>query len=444
MPKTSGKIQEKSTQKEKNKLTPQKKNSSKNKLMTIKEEVSSHKEQTTENLESHGQTYENQNMSRPHDLQENNISDLEKNYIKNENIKESPLLEASKKKSLNLYKNGRPPQKTDEDFQNKLSERGGREQRRYSAEQPILNEPEKVSAQLGEPDLQIQISDDTLIHFESELKKYKPGLSKQYILRWCQATPSHLNYYKSHWSANCWLAKPLMSIPYNAIQSIRRVEVKFPIKKKPTGKKQPEIYQFEIFLKKDVDVSLLSKSIDYSAYETRYMQLIKQRPNSRGASYSVMMPRSVYGSVANIRDPLSSEQNLKGRPPAYSFLEPTSSAQRPMSINASTSHLSPEKSGVVSGHLMKTPSTLYKTKEYSQEKFMMSNELSTSGEKRVEFIEHDNLMFVNKKQIERYEAFKQKYGKELQNVVMSEEVNIKNPSAWIPTLASIFFRSETI
>ncbi len=308
--------------------------------------------------------------------------------------------------------------------------------RKYSSMQPETEE--KPAPIFAEPDLQIHVGDEELIHFEGELKKYKPGLSKQYILRWCQATPTHLNYYKSHWSANCWLSKPLMSVPFGCIQSIRRVEVKFPIKRRSYARKQPEIYQFEVFLKKDVDVSLLSKSIDYSAYETR-AAFNKKRPTGRNTEAgSISFPRTKQGSIAGL------ESKQRGRVHGLSMAE--SSTRVPgaaegrgyRSNRESVSRMTPEK-GVREGHLMRTPSTYCKSHELSPNRFRGSMEISTSVEKKADYVEYEGMMFASHKQKQRFELFRKKYEKELQAVVLSEEIGVKNPSSWIPTLSSTFF-----
>ena len=99
-----------------------------------------------------------------------------------------------------------------------------------------------------------------LVYYEGYLEKYRPGISLIYINRWCQITNTHFSYYKSNWDANCWISKPLMSIPLQYIESVKRVNVEIPINKK-LEKKEKELYQFEIYLKKGINAKLIVKNL---------------------------------------------------------------------------------------------------------------------------------------------------------------------------------------
>lgn len=53
------------------------------------------------------------------------------------------------------------------------------------------------------------------------LMKYHPGISAQFVLRWCVLTPEKFKYYKSHYSATLG-EKPLLSISIALIQTVER------------------------------------------------------------------------------------------------------------------------------------------------------------------------------------------------------------------------------
>ncbi len=136
--------------------------------------------------------------------------------------------------------------------------------------------------------------------FESELQKYRPGLSIHYISRWCQCTRGQFMYFKNQWSANCWLGKPILAIPIKHIQAVRRVFVAFADpkqnsaptptstsnsklqqKRKPQAQRNPKLeflqepvsaldeHQFELFLKPDVNLLTLTRINDSTAYDLK-------------------------------------------------------------------------------------------------------------------------------------------------------------------------------
>ena len=289
---------------------------------------------------------------------------------------------------------------------------------------------------LGEPE--INLSTEEVIYYEGELKKYRPGISSQYIARWCQATGTHFNYYKSHWSANCWLSKPLMSIPYSCIENVVRVDVKIPTKAKPKETKPRKDYQFEIFLKKDVDVSFLARSIDYSAYETRGVVGKKRLDTAANPkSFSASIPRSKYESiVANAAEGANSRHGRNLNLSALDHSVKTGSKDRIR--NWSVSRIIPDKM-VKEGYLMRTPSTYSRSRELSPYRYKGSMDISTSvDQKHAVLVEHEGLIFAGKRQQEQFESFEEKHAKELKNIVLTEDIIVKNPSAWVPALSSNF------
>lgn len=58
--------------------------------------------------------------------------------------------------------------------------------------------------------------------YEGEMMKYKPGLKISYIDRWGQLTKREFRYFKNNWTANCWLSRPLIVIPFRNIAAVRK------------------------------------------------------------------------------------------------------------------------------------------------------------------------------------------------------------------------------
>ena len=123
-------------------------------------------------------------------------------------------------------------------------------QNEQKKKEPIINICESKCITKVTPE---DIQDNIL--FESELKKYQPGISIKYISRWCQITRTQFMYFTNNWSANCWLTKPLMIIPLEYIKLVQKVLVNTEPKKKVDNK---QIYQFEVFLMDDVDIFKLN------------------------------------------------------------------------------------------------------------------------------------------------------------------------------------------
>lgn len=107
----------------------------------------------------------------------------------------------------------------------------------------------------------------TMVLFEGELFKYKPGMSISYISRWCQVTRGQFMYFSNHWGANCWLRKPIMMIPLRCIKAAQRVLIsvdnsrktrEWQLTRRKAKAKVLGDFQLEIFLKDDVDVASLS------------------------------------------------------------------------------------------------------------------------------------------------------------------------------------------
>ena len=71
-------------------------------------------------------------------------------------------------------------------------------------------------------DLQPESLPTGLISLEGTLLKYKPGLSTNFVPRWCQLTSTEFRYYKNQWHARVWVHRPLFSISLKHILSIKR------------------------------------------------------------------------------------------------------------------------------------------------------------------------------------------------------------------------------
>ena len=298
---------------------------------------------------------------------------------------------------------------------------------------------------------QLRSQDGEFVYFDGELEKYKPGLSTHYITRWCQVTRSRFSYYKSHWGANCWLSKALLSIPLGWIQSARRVEVIIPEKARNqdfrvSGKTLQHTarrdYQFEIYLKKEVNISALAKSVDYSAYETRGGSIDWLESRNRNYSSTANLRQAKERSLASLRshaatplkDPHKTERANRNSAP-----EPSVTAQ-PYHLE---SPIYPDRK-VLKGHLMRSPSTSRK----SSRQFPENHDPATSqrsqpelqeekqNQKEEEEVEFDEIYFPTRTEAIRYKAYKQANDAELKEVVLTEEIGIKHPSAWIPTLSS--------
>jgi len=102
----------------------------------------------------------------------------------------------------------------------------------------ILSIPDILPKQL----IETQNPEDIL--FEGELCKYKPGVTYNYISRWCIVTKSEFKYYKNRFSAHCWMDKPLVRIPLACVKSAQRAAEVPNFKLKPSPQ-DPKMYGFQ-------------------------------------------------------------------------------------------------------------------------------------------------------------------------------------------------------
>jgi len=57
---------------------------------------------------------------------------------------------------------------------------------------------------------------------EGPLLQFKPGLTAQFVERWCQLTPRAFRYYKSQWCAKVDERKPLFLLPRSRLAAVRQ------------------------------------------------------------------------------------------------------------------------------------------------------------------------------------------------------------------------------
>jgi hypothetical protein len=92
------------------------------------------------------------------------------------------------------------------------------------------------------------------IIYEGELLKYRPGMSAEYISRWCRLTFDGFAYYKSRWAATCSNKTPLAFIPILQIHEVSQVS--------RSGKRLQNLFEFEIFLVQEEELVKLSRSTE--------------------------------------------------------------------------------------------------------------------------------------------------------------------------------------
>jgi hypothetical protein len=161
----------------------------------------------------------------------------------------------------------------------------------------ILSESQRMSQQLD------------AVLFESELQRYKPGVSIRQISRWCQVTKQDFLYFKNEWGANCWLGKPILAIPIKYIKAVERANEKTLMR----NPKKKEANQFEIFLQDDVDLDILARLKDSSAYDIR-QRALEQQFNSQSRQF-LMLKGKVLGKVLGKSKATISTKSLIHTPP---------------------------------------------------------------------------------------------------------------------------------
>lgn len=86
---------------------------------------------------------------------------------------------------------------------------------------------------------------------EGELCRYKPGLDRVYISRWCQLTTKVFRVYKNQMCAKGFSNKPIVAIPLYVLENVKKSKFKVP-KSSKVDKDFKTIYQNQFeFVYKD-------------------------------------------------------------------------------------------------------------------------------------------------------------------------------------------------
>lgn len=125
-----------------------------------------------------------------------------------------------------------------------------------------------------------------VVLFEGSVMKFKPGLSQLYVSRWLQLTTTELRYYKNQLSANCWLTKPLSTVPLESIRDVSRSQASNIKEAKPV-----KPFQFEVFIKREDHSTTLSRAADGSVFAYKEALHITLSSNSNAIEKGRLMKR---------------------------------------------------------------------------------------------------------------------------------------------------------
>ena len=129
--------------------------------------------------------------------------------------------------------------------------------------------------------------------FETELKRYKPGISIKYITKWCQVDHDQFMYFDNKWSANCWLRRPMLAIPFYYIKEVKRVSLNI------RNCNDDNLYQLEILIKEGITMN------DIRKYTNSYG---KQNKNIMYSTVGSSKKEFFRASLENERKP---EENIQ-------------------------------------------------------------------------------------------------------------------------------------
>lgn len=88
---------------------------------------------------------------------------------------------------------------------------------------------------------------------EGELYRYKPGIDRVYIPRWCQLTTKVLRVYKNQMAAKGFRNKPIIAIPLYVLEKVKKSKFKAPKSSKKTNEsKTLSQNQFEFIYKDQI------------------------------------------------------------------------------------------------------------------------------------------------------------------------------------------------
>lgn len=308
---------------------------------------------------------------------------------------------------------------------------------------------------------------DTVL-FESPIYKYKPGISIQYIVRWGQVTRNEFMYFKNQWGANCWLSKPIIILPLNCIKSVQRVQVetrKISQKLKKNEKKNVKAlveldnYQFEIFLKEEVDFAAIARKNEISLLENKSLVLGGEEKNKNiQLEEKLENPDEKEEQKSNEKEELVKidevnenliVQNSLNPNQKHNVTVPEIKVDKNESLlmeehkasnididsksesDAKNIRLSTPLRKIVEispGHLMKTPNSKNSNKD-------IPINPPENQQENIAVIE-DKVKFCNQKEYEQFKNFKEENSQLFQTIGSKEEISVKNHSAWIPSLSS--------
>jgi hypothetical protein len=125
---------------------------------------------------------------------------------------------------VEVYTLGTQPQVYDRPLEQPIDETSFSDVKQsYEAMPPQLPLPDSVLSITAMPKEEFwQDAGLDVVLFEGSVLKFKPGLSQLYVSRWLQLTTHELRYYKNQLAANCWLTKPLYSVPLLAVRDVAR------------------------------------------------------------------------------------------------------------------------------------------------------------------------------------------------------------------------------
>jgi len=275
---------------------------------------------------------------------------------------------------------------------------------------------EKLSAHLIVP-----MANTEFVYLEGELPKYKPGISALYINRWCQITKTCFNYFKNNWEANCWLSKPMLSIPLSCVQAVRPIKlITSPTKKSLSNNarySQERDSHFEIYLKENVNISNLHYSSDYSQYDTTRGSLVQNKNQKPKIASSPIKTRKQRSTSLRITHKFN-KSVIEG----HLIRTPDRSAKHSQSMY----NYEEENDQILSGQNAKSM-------------FYLSSQIEAQNVESQDNIELEGIYFKNQEELSDYEKFcEQNYAK-LCNKKYTEKVSHKKKPGWAPTISSILF-----
>lgn len=98
---------------------------------------------------------------------------------------------------------------------------------------------------------------------EGELLRYKPGLDRVFISRWCQLTTKVFRVYKNQMFAKGFLNKPILAIPLYVIENVKKSKFKVPKSSKLVKDSRVlKQNQFEIVYKDEILSEILMEFLE--------------------------------------------------------------------------------------------------------------------------------------------------------------------------------------